>query len=88
MAGVTVEELLGAADWLRAYEGPDGVIGDHGAGGDERAEELLRVAAWLDAEVDRRREAAAVREIARRSGRPLPVARAAYRRHTAGTGGS
>jgi hypothetical protein len=83
---VSVEELLGAADWLRAYEGPDGVIGDHGAGGDERAVELLRVAEWLDAEIERRRSAAVVREVVARTGCSPARARAALARRNAEAG--
>lgn len=83
---VSIEELLGAADWLRAYEGPAGVIGEHGAAGDERAVELLRVAEWLDAEVDRRRDAAVVREVVARTGATPARARAALARHRAEAG--
>lgn len=68
MTRVSVYDLQGAADWLRAYEGPDGVIGDNGAGGDERAVELLRVAEWIDAEVARRQREQHEREVARKAG--------------------
>jgi hypothetical protein len=88
---VSVEDLLGAADWLRAYEGPDGPIGEHGACGDERAVELLRVAEWLDAEVTRRHRESQVRTVARaaaeRAGRKpndpavVAAARRALARH-------
>lgn len=71
---VSIEDLLGAADWLRAYEGPAGVIGDHGAAGDERGVELLRVADWIDAEITRRHIDQGARSIAKRSG--VSVARA------------
>jgi hypothetical protein len=74
---VSIEALLGAADWLRAYEIDGGPIGEHGPGDDERAAELLLVAEWLDAEVARRQEAALERTVARRNGVSLsnPVAR-------------
>lgn len=85
-ARVSSYELLGAADWLRAYEGPHGPIGDHGPGDDSRAAELLRVAEWIDAEIARRAHEAQVRDVARqaaeragRSPRDPAVVRAARR---------
>jgi hypothetical protein len=79
---VTIEALLGAADWLRAYEIDGGPIGEHGPGDDPRAAELLLVAEWLDAEIARRTRAAQERAVARRSGLSLadPVARRQVRR--------
>lgn len=84
-ARVSVEDLLGAADWLRAYEDDLGrPIGDVDPADvtDERAVELLRVAEWLDAEVARRRGSAQERAVARRAGVSLsdPMARRAVRR--------
>jgi hypothetical protein len=82
-ARVTVDDLLGAADWLRAYEDDHGrPIGDVDPAEvtDERAIELLRVAEWLDAEVARRRQEQTVRAVAKRSGVSSRRARAAVRR--------
>lgn len=74
---VSIYDLQGAADWLRAYEAADGPIGENGACGDERAEELLRVAEWLDAEVARRQREQTERAVAKQAGVDLndPVSR-------------
>lgn len=78
---VNVEDLLGAADWLRAFESTDGPIGDNGApADDERAQELLRVAAWIDAEVQRRLVEQTARDIARKNGVSTTTARRALKR--------
>jgi hypothetical protein len=54
---VTRDDLLAAAEWLGAYEvgrENDVTIADGGACGDDFAEQLLRVRAWLFAETERR----------------------------------
>lgn len=82
-ARVDIEDLLGAADWLRAYEGDSsdgGTIGDEGARGDTRAEELLRVASWIDAEIQRRMVEQTARSIARQNGVSVTTARRALKR--------
>jgi hypothetical protein len=52
-------DLEYAADWLRAYE-----VGDD-ASDIERNEAQLRVAEWLEAEIHRREESAAIRDAAK-----------------------
>jgi hypothetical protein len=54
MSRVSTDDLNIAADWLEVNEGDNG-----------EAEACRRVAAFLQAEIDRRHKAAAVRAIAR-----------------------
>jgi len=77
MARVTINDLEGAVDWLLAYEAADGPIGDNGTAGDDRAEELVRVAEWIKAEIRRRLMAGVERKVARKAGLNLsdPVSR-------------
>ena len=70
MARVTNDDLLHAAEWLNAYEAEDGQ-GERDprngpyTGTDDVAATMYRVADWLVAEVNRRKEEALIREVTR-----------------------
>ena len=64
---VNAIDLARAAEWLRAFEGPD-------------AECMRRVATWLDREFDRRIDAAEAYHAAKRNNVPLNLARKAVKR--------
>jgi hypothetical protein len=88
MTRVTTEDLAWAATWLGAYEGDDGVPADAaGETDDEHVRTAQRVAEWLRAEVARRTEDAAVRDLVRRTGASPGHVRQALRRSVASADG-
>ncbi len=75
MERVSIDDLAFAATWLDAHDGAD----EDGTP-DENDAAARRVSAWLRAEIARREEDAAVREVAKRTGASPARARAAVRR--------
>lgn len=65
---VNVLDLAFAAEWLRAYEGEQGITVEENPDQDEQTQALARVAAWLDAEVTRRKDKVVSRAVAKRVG--------------------
>lgn len=71
MTRPSLSDLRMATEWLRSYE----------AAPEEDATGLDRVAAWIDTEIARRAEAAAVRAVCRETGATRARARETIRRH-------
>jgi hypothetical protein len=74
MSRVTVDDLLGAADWLEGYEPADDT--------DENGVKFARVAAYLRREADKRAEGTVARQVARGAGVTIARARQALRAKT------
>lgn len=72
---VSIDDLAFAADWMDTYDGrdEDGTLSDN----DKAAQ---RVVVWLVAEIARRHEDAAVRDLVKKTGATPAAARAALRR--------
>jgi hypothetical protein len=75
---VSADDLAFAADWLDAYDGAD----EDGTP-DANDDAARRVAAWLRAEIERRAEDAAVRDLVKSTGAPPTRIRSALRRSIA-----
>jgi hypothetical protein len=70
MPKVSINDLLRAEDWLRGYEPAP----------EEDGSDMIRVADWIKAEIQRREAAADIRGVAKQAGvRPAEV-RAALKR--------